>query len=310
MIKTLSIQKRAAFYFLFQCLAGLSWWISMGLSSEIRSWFSGKSDFGLLQHFLVADALIFVAGSGLASWALFHKHKWAAPICWALTGATFYAGIFCLQSSLTGDLNLLCAVLMIPACMLSLHATLMGTQLQGFPFNTYHSSNSRRALATALIQTVIFYGIFFGALPWLILRAQTELRLPRFTLPWWGILGAGLGFCLGGLLAIRSTFIFAQRGKGTPLPTHSPKNLVVSGPYAYVRNPMAIGGIFQGVMVGLVCGSFPVMIYSLTGSLIWHLLVRPVEEADLVHRFGDDYLIYCRSIKCWWPARSPYTPHS
>ena len=55
-------------------------------------------------------------------------------------------------------------------------------------------------------------------------------------------------------------------GEGTPLPLDQTNRLVVSGPYYYVRNPMAIAGIGQGLSVALIFQSLPVGIYSLLGG--------------------------------------------
>ncbi|MFK7789074.1 MAG: isoprenylcysteine carboxylmethyltransferase family protein, partial [Phycisphaeraceae bacterium] len=77
--------------------------------------------------------------------------------------------------------------------------------------------------------------------------------------------------------------------------------LVVSGPYRYVRNPMALAGIVQGLAVGLMMGSWLVLAYAMSGGVIWHVMVRPIEEADLLKRFGDPYKQYKASLRCWWP---------
>ena len=40
---------------------------------------------------------------------------------------------------------------------------------------------------------------------------------------------------------------------------------------------------------------------ALIGSLLWNYAVRPLEEADLGERFGDDYRRYRASVRCWVP---------
>jgi len=90
-------------------------------------------------------------------------------------------------------------------------------------------------------------------------------------------------------------------GKGTPLPLDCPNELVIKGPYKVVRNPMAVAGISQGICVGIILGSFLVIIYAILGGLLWHLFVKPVEEKDLEERFGKSYLDYKKKVKCWIP---------
>jgi len=91
-------------------------------------------------------------------------------------------------------------------------------------------------------------------------------------------------------------------GKGTPLPIDCPNRIVIKGPYMYVRNPMAIGGIGQGISVGIYLGSILTILFSLLGAIVWHFFVRPKEELDLAHRFGKDYLNYKKHIRNWWPT--------
>lgn len=91
-------------------------------------------------------------------------------------------------------------------------------------------------------------------------------------------------------------------GKGTPLPFDCAQKLVIKGPYKYVRNPMAVAGIGQALSIGLYFGSFLILIYALSGAVLWHVLVKPSEEKDLQNRFGNEYLVYKQKVKCWIPS--------
>jgi protein-S-isoprenylcysteine O-methyltransferase Ste14 len=42
------------------------------------------------------------------------------------------------------------------------------------------------------------------------------------------------------------------------------------------------------------------------GAPVWHWLVRPWEEVDLVRRFGDAYIDYRYNVSCWIPRLSPW----
>jgi protein-S-isoprenylcysteine O-methyltransferase Ste14 len=110
-----------------------------------------------------------------------------------------------------------------------------------------------------------------------------------------GLLAAasGLGLCSG--------MTMATRGDGTPLPTATAPRLVIAGPYRYVRNPMAVAGIAQGIAVGWYLGSVSVILCSLAGAVLWHIAVRPVEERDLAKRFGQSYADYRKHVKLWLP---------
>jgi protein-S-isoprenylcysteine O-methyltransferase Ste14 len=93
----------------------------------------------------------------------------------------------------------------------------------------------------------------------------------------------------------------STRGSGTPLPSAATTRLVTSGPYRFVRNPMAVAGIVQGVGVGLTLQSWLVVLYAIAGSVVWNWFVRPVEEADLTAKFGNEYLAYRAQVRCWIP---------
>jgi protein-S-isoprenylcysteine O-methyltransferase Ste14 len=172
-----------------------------------------------------------------------------------------------------------------------------------------HGREAPRASATwnvckTLGQTVVFWGLFLFVFPNAIVRLETHFGLDGYQFPatWAVVLGIVL-FTLGGTLGLRTGLLVAVRGEGTPMPQDCPRVLVVTGPYRYVRNPMAIAGLTQGVAVGLILGSPGVVLYALAGGPVWHFFVRPWEEADLEHRFGAAYNAYRQHVRCWWPRR-------
>jgi protein-S-isoprenylcysteine O-methyltransferase Ste14 len=93
-------------------------------------------------------------------------------------------------------------------------------------------------------------------------------------------------------------------GAGTPLPSAMPNRLVIAGPYRWIRNPMAVAGIVQGAAIGFILQSWLVIAYAVGGSLVWNYVVRPLEEADLTVRFGEEFLQYRDTVRCWIPRVS------
>lgn len=165
-------------------------------------------------------------------------------------------------------------------------------------FRPAKSTSSRWNLTKTFLQTSVFLFVFLLALPKLILYLEVQFSLPSFT----PLLYLGLGlFIPCSLLGLYSGYTMSIIGQGTPLPLDCPNKLVIKGPYRYVRNPMAVAGIGQGVGVGLMAGSYIVIVYALSGAVLWHYLVRPVEEEDLAIRFGEAYRVYCERVKCWLP---------
>lgn len=104
------------------------------------------------------------------------------------------------------------------------------------------------------------------------------------------------------MLGLTSAYFMVRDGAGTPLPLDQTNHLVVSGPYRYVRNPMAIAGIGQGLAISIAFQSIPILIYSVLGAIVWQMVVRPAEERDMAQRFGEPYEVYRRKVSCWIPT--------
>lgn len=168
-------------------------------------------------------------------------------------------------------------------------------------------ASARRNVAQTLGQSLLFWVLFLGVIPVGLARIESGLPYELFHFPsqvWspWVVflLACGLGISSGVTMAID--------GRGTPVPVAAPRRLVVSGPYRFVRNPMAIAGLVQGACVGAAMGSPLVLAYVVAGGLIWNAFVRPLEELDLEMRFRDDFAEYRTHVRCWIPRIRPYRP--
>lgn len=166
-----------------------------------------------------------------------------------------------------------------------------------------------RNLYKTTLQTIIFWSIFLFVIPWLIVELNLQLtdEMSDISFPYQQLLGICL-FVIGGCLGLSSSWFMVIYGHGTPLPNDCARQLVIYGWYQWIRNPMAIAGITQAFAVGIWLGSWWVVIYALIAGPIWHFLVRPWEEADLYHRFGEPYQLYRQNVRCWWPRLTPYRP--
>lgn len=156
-------------------------------------------------------------------------------------------------------------------------------------------------LVKTISQAAVFWTVFLFVIPWLIFVLETSAGIGHFSFPQQALL-ASVGFALASLLGIWSGVTMAIAGKGTPFPSDTARELVRSGPYRYVRNPMAVAGLSQGVCVGIWLGSCGTLFYVFAGMVFWNLAVRPIEEADLHARFGSDFEQYKQSVRCWIPT--------
>lgn len=181
----------------------------------------------------------------------------------------------------------------------------MFRRLIGQSFRAAPVRGTATNLARTALWTVVFWTVFLGLLPRIIRSLEGRAGIPTFEIAGREIAGMAL-FVVAGALGLWSGYTMAIRGRGTPLPLSCPRRLVVAGPYRFVRNPMAVAGIAQGLAVGVFMGSMAVILYALAGALLWDIAVRPAEEADLERRFGEDYRRYRAALRCWLPRLRPH----
>ena len=127
-----------------------------------------------------------------------------------------------------------------------------------------------------------------------------------------GLLEKGLSLFVGVLacgLCISSVRLFAIKGGGgTPAPWDQVAQLIIHGPYRYVRNPMLIGVIVILLCEALFFGSGPLLVYA------WLFLLANVayfplsEEPALLKRYVGDYQQYLDNVPRWIPRLTPYHP--
>ena len=129
-------------------------------------------------------------------------------------------------------------------------------------------------------------------------RFSWHLDFPLILLP------AIFGFILiifGIYLLIITIKLFHDIGKGTLAPWDPPKELVVIGPYKYIRNPM-IGAVLL-VLLGevIITGSIIFLSWFIIFLIINIIYFIYSEELALVKRFGNNYKKYKKTIPMFIP---------
>ena len=94
-------------------------------------------------------------------------------------------------------------------------------------------------------------------------------------------------------------------GRGTPMPLDPTKELVATGPYRHVRNPMLLGLFLTLLGETVWFRSWAMWIYTLLIATVAHLWVVKREERDLAKRFGSRYDTYRRRVPRWIPSMKP-----
>jgi protein-S-isoprenylcysteine O-methyltransferase Ste14 len=154
-----------------------------------------------------------------------------------------------------------------------------------------------------LIEIVAFWFVFLIALPITISVVEVKLAMQRF--PGYPVFAAIL-LGLFSVLGLWAALTLAISGRGTPLPIDEPTQLVVTGPYAYVRNPLAISMLGQGTALVLALGSYPVMAYVCAAGVWVYFFDRPREERHLEERYGQHWLEYQAAVRGFRPRFPPY----
>lgn len=143
-------------------------------------------------------------------------------------------------------------------------------------------------------------GVVAGLVPFLLTRwragdAPLALRV-----------GGGAMVAASLPLLVSSFARFVAEGRGTPAPVAPTENLVVTGAYRYVRNPMYVAVVGAIVGQGLLLGRPVLLVYGGVALATMAAFVRWYEEPTLAERFGAQYAAYRAAVPAWWPRWTPY----
>ena len=301
----MSARKIVTSYLLVQSLATGLWWALLFFFPQSVEWFQ-PSDWpdNALLGFWLGDFLLIVVGSAFAAYVVCVRKSWAHVAVWSVTAAAWYPTLYCIGVSLlTGQVWLTSALMVSMSGLMLAMATIYGHSGQ-LPATFRVTTMSRTtAMAWTIAQLLVFWSTFLWILPRGIVELERRFDVPGFNAGPQELSMAIILFSVASFLGFSSCVAMAMFGDGTPLPTATAPKLVISGPYRFVRNPMALAGILQGIAVSWMLGSYGAMAYCILGGFTWHLVVRPVEEKDLDERFGEGYQQYKRSVGLWIPYR-------
>lgn len=168
--------------------------------------------------------------------------------------------------------------------------------------------SSRRRIGLFLetiVFTVFVPGVVAFWLPMVVLDDH-RLALPVS----WSVAQfvALLPLALGAAIYLRCLWEFASQGRGIPAPIDHPKQLVVTGLYRYVRNPMYLGVLLFLSGESLFLEYWGFFLYAIAWLLFVHLNVLLYEEPNLRRKFGSSYEGYAAAVRRWLPGRKYVAP--
>lgn len=300
------VRRTGALYYLVQGVSVVVWWAMLVLVPESRGWFQLEAGSqASLIAFWLPDAIFIAPASFVAAYMVWRRNRFETAVMWLLTGAVSYATLYTLAFAMMTDRGWLGVVLMLPAMLWSgVFATALTVKHE--MFRQARASSTNYVVFKTFVQIVVVWSIILVVFPYLITIVEDKLGFPRLEFSYQRPIAAVLFVALSSI-GVYAAIVMSRVGKGTPLPLDHAAELVVLGPYAFVRNPMAVSGIGQGLSVALFLGSPLVAIYALMGSAIWQFVFRPLEEDDLAARFGESFESYRGVVKCWVPRRKGYT---
>ncbi len=304
------IQRVAAAYLALQGAAVLAWWLMLWQAPATRAAFTPPGwPQSTLLAFWLPDLALAAGGSLAAAWLTLRGARPGAAARWFVAGAMAYGTLYCLGASLATGGAWLSVALMMPGVLASTAVALLASVPSARLYRPAPPASGGRNVARTLAQCVVVWGVTLAILPLVLLTVDAQLGLPRAAWAGQGSVALVL-FIAFSALNLWTGFTLATVGQGTPLPLESPRRLVVGRPYAYVRNPMAVAGLGQGLAIALGTGSWPLLAYVAAGAMLWNYGLRPSEERDLLRRFGEPYEEYRRRVRCWIPVPRPYASAS
>jgi len=132
-----------------------------------------------------------------------------------------------------------------------------------------------------------------------------EFRPPFFDLD--ATRAVGILLIVAGLPGLVDSFArFALQGLGTPAPIAPTQNLVVTGLYRYVRNPIYVALVAVILGQALLFGDWRLFLYGALVFVAFHIFVLAYEEPTLRESYGAEYETYRANVPRWLPRLTPW----
>ena len=159
----------------------------------------------------------------------------------------------------------------------------------------------------AVLGSALFFAVapssVAGLVPWWITR--WEFRPPFFDLD--ATRAVGILLIVAGLPGLVDSFArFALQGLGTPAPIAPTQNLVVTGLYRYMRNPIYVALVAVILGQALLFGDWRLFLYGALVFVAFHIFVLAYEEPTLRESYGAEYETYRANVPRWLPRLTPW----
>ncbi|GAA1564052.1 hypothetical protein GCM10009789_16530 [Kribbella sancticallisti] len=163
-----------------------------------------------------------------------------------------------------------------------------------------------RLTGRVILQLVTFTGLLLWLIPSAVMAQGDGDWNHLVEDPVWRVSIILQLMALAAVPALSAVVEFAVRGRGTPYPWDPPSELVTTGPYAYVANPMQLSAV---LMLGLLAAgthSWSLAVATVGTVAFAKFVADPHERSELVTRLGEQWQAYDRQVRPWIVRRTPY----
>jgi protein-S-isoprenylcysteine O-methyltransferase Ste14 len=151
------------------------------------------------------------------------------------------------------------------------------------------------AVGTALFLPLTGLGIVL--VPWWMTHWQEGAPYPL------AVRAVGVILIAAGAIGVIWAHLrFATEGTGIPFPSEpSSRQVIVGGPYRYVRNPIYVAAVIAIAGQALLLSRPVLLIWGAAFLVLAASFVHWFEEPTLARRFGAQYDAYRKRVPGWWP---------
>jgi protein-S-isoprenylcysteine O-methyltransferase Ste14 len=141
---------------------------------------------------------------------------------------------------------------------------------------------------------------------WLIYANREPLLRHTVDLPQTARIAGWIIFILGMMLQIWTLRLLGGWGiMGLPEVTQIVESrIVTSGPFSVIRHPTYLSHTIMYAGVFLITGVITTCIITLLDIIIINRIVIPLEDRELVERFGEEYRTYQERVPAFFPGRA------
>jgi len=120
----------------------------------------------------------------------------------------------------------------------------------------------------------------------------------KFPWAWW------ISLVIAALIGVPATLlmVIGVRDAGEEAMRPKKEHVMYGGIYTRLRHPQATGEVFLFLVIAFLLNSPFLALFSLIYFPIF-LLLCYAEEQDLMLRYGDSYVEYCKRTGAFWPKR-------